>query len=72
MADDANEVQRQTQAAVREGATRLENLPQQAAKARFPPVDSTAVKTHIDQVPPLSALHTERRTRTQATVEALD
>ena len=72
VAEDANEVQRHTQAAVREGATRLENLPQQAAKARFPPVDPTAVKTHIDQVRPLSALRAEQRTRTQATVGALD
>ena len=38
VADDANEVQRHAQTAAREGASKLEGLPQHAAKARLPQV----------------------------------
>ena len=50
VAQDAGEVQRHAHAAAKEGAARLETLPQQAAKARFPPVDPKAVRSHLDQV----------------------
>ena len=50
VAEDASNVQQQAQHAAREGAARLEALPQQAAKAKFPPVDSAKVKSQLDQV----------------------
>ena len=51
--EDANEVQRHAHKAAKEGASRLENLPQQAANARFPRVDPDKVKTQFDQVCPV-------------------
>lgn len=48
-------MQRHAHKAALEGAHRLENLPQQAANARFPKVNPEKVKTQFDQVP--SAVH---------------
>ena len=48
--EDATEVQKHAHKAAREGASKLEQLPQQAAKARLPTVDPTKVKTRMDQV----------------------
>lgn len=49
VAEDATEVQRQAQDVAREGAIRLEHLPQQAAKARLPHVDPEKFKSQIGQ-----------------------
>ena len=43
-------MQKHAHKAAREGASKLEQLPQQAAKARLPSVDPTKVKTQLDQV----------------------
>ena len=48
--EDASEVQRHAHKAARDGASRLESLPQQAAKARLPRVDPDKVKNQFDQV----------------------
>lgn len=48
--EDANEVQRHAHKAARDGASRLEHLPKQAANAKFPKVDPEKVKTQFDQV----------------------
>jgi len=48
--EDASEVQKHAQKAARDGASKLEQLPQQAANARLPSVDPTKVKTQLDQV----------------------
>jgi hypothetical protein len=48
--EDASEVQKHAQKAARDGASKLEQLPQQAANARLPHVDPNKVKTHLDQV----------------------
>ena len=48
--DDASEVQRHAHKAAKDGASRLEHLPQQAATARIPRIDPERVKTQFDQV----------------------
>lgn len=47
--EDATEVQRHAQKAAKDGASRLESLPQQAANAQFPRVDPDRLKTQFDQ-----------------------
>lgn len=52
VAEDAVHVQHQAHVVAREGVTRIENLPHQAAHAKFPPMDPAKMKSQIDQVWP--------------------
>ena len=58
--EDANEVQQHAHKAAKVGASRLENLPQQAASARFPRVDPDKFKNQFDQVFPVIIVESHR------------
>lgn len=63
VAEDASHVQHQAQAVAKEGVSRIEHLPQQAAKAKLPPMDAAKMRLQFDQVHLFTTVSTNLQTK---------